>query len=177
MDELTATQEFARLRALHQTGLLTAQPPPELNEICRQAREHFGVATALVTLIDRDKQIIKAREGSDLEETPRAWAFCDYTIRTDQVFVVPDATKDERFASNPLVTGEPFIRFYAGAPLIYLRDVRLGALCLLDGRPRGPEAFTLGDKAELVSLAEEVVSIIMQHELGPNLATLKTRGT
>lgn len=92
--------------------------------------------------------------------------------------MVPDATQDERFAANPLVTGEPFIRFYAGAPLVYLRSVRLGALCLLDGHPRAPAAFTLGDKAELVSMAEEVVSIIMQHELGPNLAAaLSVRGT
>ncbi len=123
----------------------------------------------------QNTQIIKAREGSGLEETPRAWAFCDYTIRTDQVFVVPDATQDERFVANPLVTGAPFIRFYAGAPLIYLRDVRLGALCLLDGRPRKPEEFTLGDKAELVGMAEEVVSAIMQHEIGPSLASLSVR--
>lgn len=175
IDDTTAAREFARLQALHETGLLTAPPPQELEEICRRAREHFGVATALVTLIDRDKQIIKAREGSTLEETPRSWAFCDYTIRTDQVFVVPDATQDPRFSANPLVTGEPLLRFYAGAPLIYLQGIRLGALCLLDGRPRKPDAFTLGDKAELVDLAEEVVSIIVRHELGPSLAALGAR--
>jgi GAF domain-containing protein len=78
---------------------------------------------------------------------------------------VPDATLDERFATNPLVTGEPFVRFYAGAPLIYLRDIRLGALCLLDGRARAPAAFTLGDKVELVNMAEEVASVIVRQAL------------
>ena len=145
---------------------------PELDEICRRAREQFGVATALVTLIDRDTQIIKAREGSDLEQTPRSWAFCDYTIRTDQVFVVPDATQDERFAANPLVTGEPFIRFYAGAPLVYLQDLRLGALCLLDPRSHQPAEFTLGDKAELVGMADEVVSVIIRQKLAALSAIL-----
>lgn len=175
MDEVWASHEFARIQALHETGLLTSPALPELDEICRRAREHFGVATALVTLIDREKQIIKAREGTDLEGTPRSWAFCDYTIRTDQVFVVPDATQDARFATNPLVTGEPFLRFYAGAPLIYLRDIRLGALCLLDRRPREPEAFTLGDRAELALMAEEVVSIILLHEIGSSLADLSVQ--
>ncbi|EYD76380.1 GGDEF domain protein [Rubellimicrobium mesophilum DSM 19309] len=123
------------------------------------------MATALVTLIDQDTQVIKARDGSDLQETPRAWAFCDYTIRTDLVFVVPDAAQDERFAANPLVTGEPFIRFYAGAPLIYLQDIRFGALCLLDPQPRRAAEFTLGDRAELGGMADEVVSVIVQHKL------------
>lgn len=165
MDPLDPGTEFRRLQALQNSGLLSAPHLPELDEICRWAQQHFGVATALVTLIDRDMQIIKAREGSDLNATPRSWAFCDYTIRTDQVFVVPDAIQDERFAANPLVTAAPFVRFYVGAPLIYLQDVRLGALCLLDPKPRQPAEFTLGDKAELVSMAEEVVSFIVRHEL------------
>jgi GAF domain-containing protein len=72
---------------------------------------------------------------------------------------VPDVTRDERFASNPVVTGEPFIRLYAGAPFIYMRQLRLGALCLLDPLPR---EFTLGDKAELALMADEVVSVIVE---------------
>jgi GAF domain-containing protein len=172
VDPLDPSTEFRRIQALHETGLLTSPDLPELDEICRRAREHFGVATALVTLIDRDTQIIKAREGSDLEKTPRAWAFCDYTIRADQVFVVPDATQDKRFAANPLVTGQPFIRFYAGAPLVYLQDIRLGALCLLDPRPRQSAEFTVGDKAELVDMADEVVSIIVRRKLAALSAIL-----
>lgn len=147
---------------MRESGLLTASASPELDEICRQAKAHFQVAMALVTLIDREVQIVKARVGTDLESTPRSVAFCDYTIRTDDVFVVPDATKDERFASNPLVTGEPFVRFYAGAPLVYQRQIRLGALCLLDPVPR---EFSLGDRAELTLMAEEAVSIIAAQEI------------
>jgi GAF domain-containing protein len=172
VDPLDPGLEFRRIQVLHETGLLSSPALPELDEICRRAREHFGVATALVTLIDRDTQIIKAREGSDLEQTPRAWAFCDYTIRTDRVFVVPDATQDERFVANPLVTGAPFIRFYAGAPLVYLQDVRLGALCLLDPKPRQLAEFTLGAKAELVGMADEVVSVIVRQELAAVSALL-----
>jgi GAF domain-containing protein len=173
VDPLDPGIEFRRIQALHETGLLSSRSLPELDEICQRARVHFGVATALVTLIDRNTQVIKAREGSDLQETPRAWAFCDYTIRTDLVFVVPDATQDERFAANPLVTGEPFIRFYAGAPLVYLQDIRLGALCILDPRPRRAAEFTLGDRAELGGMADEVVSVIVQHKLTALSAILR----
>jgi GAF domain-containing protein len=153
--------EFQRLQALRGTRLLTASTPPELEEICQRVKEHFRVAVALVTLIDKDVLIAKAQAGTDLEEVPRVGQFCDYTIRSDDVFVVPDASRDERFASNPVVTGEPFIRFYAGAPPVYMRQLRLGALCLLDPRPR---EFTLGDKAELALMADEVVSVIVERE-------------
>ena len=88
-------------------------------------------------------------------------AFCNVTIRSDDVLVVADARQDPRFASNPLVTGKPFIRFYAGAPLIYLQQIRFGALCLLDPEPRG---FSLGDRAELTLMADEVVSLIAKHQ-------------
>lgn len=165
--------EFQRLQVLRGTGLLTSATPLEFEEICAQAREQFRVAMALVTLIDRDLQIIKARVGTTLEQTPRSDAFCDYTIRADGVFVVPDTTKDPRFASNPLVTGEPFVRFYAGAPLIYLRQLRLGALCLLDPRPR---EFTLGDKAELALMAEEVVSVIVEREFNDKFSAVGSSG-
>ena len=169
MNEQDGRLELQRLQALHETGLLTSAPPPEFEQICTRAREHFRVAMALVTLIDKDVQIIKARVGTTLEQTPRSDAFCDYTIRANDVFVVPDATKDPRFASNSLVRREPFVRFYAGAPLIYLRDIRLGALCLLDPKPR---EFSLGDRAELAEMSDEVVSIIMQQVVDERTASV-----
>lgn len=161
-DRLDTRHEFQRLKVLQETGLLTCPSLPELDEICRSAKEHFQVAVSFVTLIDRELLITKARAGSDLETAPRVGQFCDYTIRTDEVFVVPDASRDPRFATNPVVTNEPFIRFYAGAPLIYLRDIRLGALCLLDPKPR---EFSKGDQAELMTMADEAVSVIMQQEM------------
>ena len=169
MDETAGWAEFQRLRALRESGLLRTGASPELEEICQRAKEHFQVAMALVTLIDKEMQIVKARVGTDLETTPRSVAFCDYTIRNDAVFVVPDATKDPRFASNTLVSGEPFIRFYAGSPLIYQREIRLGAVCLLDSKPR---EFSLGDRAELTLMAEEAVSSIVTQEIDRRTATL-----
>lgn len=129
------------------------------------------MAAALVTLIDTDRQIVKASVGTDLEEMPRSDAFCDQLLWSDDVLVVPDARKDARFAANPLVTGEPFIRFYAGAPLVFVRDVRLGGLCLLDPEPR---RFPVEAQAELADLAEEAMISIIEQELdrcvpGPRL--------
>ena len=157
LDRMNADLEFERLQALRDTGLLTASAPPAVEAICRKAKAQFGTAMALVTLIDRDRQVVKAKEGTDLEGTPRSVAFCAHTIRADKVFVLSDARQDHRFAANPLVTGAPFIRFYAGAPLIYLRGIRLGALCLLDPMPR---SFSPGDSAELTAMAEDVVGEI-----------------
>ena len=153
--------DYQRVQALHATGLLTSPAPPEFPEICRRACERVGVSMALVTLIDTDLQIVKAGVGTDLKETPRSAAFCDYTIRADEVLVVQDAREDPRFASNPLVTGIPFVRFYAGAPLTYLRDVRLGAFCLLDTEPRG---LSLQEQVELAAMADDVVVAVIQHE-------------
>jgi GAF domain-containing protein len=168
---MDAPSEFARLQALHATGLLDAPPPPEFAAICQEARERFQVPIALVTLIDRDRQVIAARQGTTLEGTPRSDAFCDWTIRGGEVLVVPDARLDPRFAANPLVTGEPFIRFYAGAPLTYLRGIRLGALCLIDSRPRD---LSLGERAELQALADEVVALIAAREF-PSPSALSAR--
>lgn len=168
-DEKAARQERERLAALKRSGLMSLPLPPQAQVICQQAQTWFGVATALVTLIDEDKLIVKARIGTDAEEVPRSVAFCDYTIRADDVFVVTDMTEDARFAANPLVVGPPHVRFYAGAPLIYLRQIRLGTLCLLDPTPR---TFTLGDRAELTYMAEEVVHAIMNREVARKEAEL-----
>jgi GAF domain-containing protein len=158
--------EVQRLLALQETGLLASVAPQELQDICRRAKEHFGVAVAMVTLLVEDRLIVKAKAGTDLEEVPRTGQFCDYTIRSDEVFVVGNALEDPRFSSNPVVS-EGQIRFYAGAPLIYRQDVRLGALCLLDTRPRG---FSLGDQAELAEMADQGVGVIISRALNGSAA-------
>jgi GAF domain-containing protein len=107
----------------------------------------------------------QGRAGTETGDTPRDAAFCNYTILSDEVFVVSDALADDRFRNNPFVTGAPFLRFYAGAPLIFLKNIRLGALCLLDTKPR---SFSRGDKAELQLFAERAVREIAARELqGP----------
>ena len=161
MPETDHRLEYQRIQTLHATGLLTSPAPPEFEDICRRACERFEVAMALVTLIDTEAQIIKARIGTELERTPRSAAFCDYTIRRDEVLVVPDATQDPRFAENPLVTDVPFIRFYAGAPLTYMRNIRLGSFCILDLAPRD---FSSEEQANLADLADEVVLATIQHQ-------------
>ena len=161
MPETDHRLEYHRIQTLHATGLLTSSAPPEFEDICRRACERFEVAMALVTLIDTDAQIVKARVGTELTTTPRSAAFCDYTIRRDEVLVVPDARKDPRFAANPLVTGVPFIRFYAGAPLIYMRDIHLGSFCVLDLVPRN---FSPEEQVDLAEFADEVVVATIQHQ-------------
>ena len=153
--------EEERLRALLETGILDTASDPAFDAITAAAREHFGVPMCLVTLIDRDRQWIKSAQGVCIAETPRDIAFCNYTILSDEVFVVEDALADERFRDNPAVTGELGIRFYAGAPLIYMKNIRLGALCLLDTKPR---TFSRGDRAELLFFADRIVAEIAARE-------------
>ena len=101
-----------------------------------------GVPISLVTLIDEDRQWFKASIGmGDVAQTPRDVAFCDHTIRTDEILEIADATADRRFADNPLVTGSPNVRFYAGAPLRLSDGARVGALCVVDDRPRELEPW------------------------------------
>ena len=98
------------------------------------AADLCGTPVALVSMVDRDKQWFKARVGLATTETPREWAFCAHAIQDpSQVMVVEDATRDPRFAGNPLVTGDPHIRFYAGAPLVTSSGHALGTICLLEG--------------------------------------------
>lgn len=151
-------KELRRLEALVESGLLSSKPRPELDAIAEEAKRHFNVPMAVVTLLTEDKQLLKARAGLDLTETPRDLAFCNYTIQADKVFVVADTLADPRFATHKYVLGEPFLRFYAGAPLIYRDELRLGALCLLDTKPR---RFSPGDRAELAGMAEQVISAVI----------------
>jgi GAF domain-containing protein len=106
--------EFQRLQVLQSLHLLDTSAMPMLENVCRQVQERFDVEMVLVTVVDRERQVVKARVGTGFEGSPRPDAFCDHLIRSDEVLVVPDARRDPRFAANPLVTGEPFIRFYAG---------------------------------------------------------------
>jgi GAF domain-containing protein len=166
-----ADHEEERLRILEETGAL-AGSDPALGAICREARDNFDVPIALITLVDRQRLRVKAAQGLNVSELPRDTAFCTYTIMSDDVFVTPDMLADERFRTNSLVLGESHLRFYAGAPLVYLRDIRLGSLCILETRPR---IFSPGDKAELREMADRVVIEIAAQELkalGMMLASL-----
>lgn len=154
--------EQDRLRVLTAAGIVAAPLEPVLERICKEARQRLEVAISLITLVERQRLAVKAACGIDVTEMPRDGAFCAYTILSDEVFVIRDMRADERFRHNPWVTGEPHARFYAGAPLIYQENVRLGSLCVLDTQPR---SFSRGDRAELREMTDRAVSVMATQEI------------
>lgn len=153
------SNETIRLEALKATNLLDTPAELRFDRITRMAQNALGTKIALVSLIDTDRQWFKSKVGLDDAETPRDIAFCDHAIRTpDDVTVVLDAAKDSRFAENPLVTGDPDISFYAGAPLVTDDGQAVGTLCVIDSEPR--TEFSDADRQLLSDLAETVMSEI-----------------
>ncbi|MEO5560777.1 MAG: PAS domain S-box protein, partial [Dokdonella sp.] len=129
--------ESERLQRLRGLAVLDTEAEPLFDALTKAAALATGVPIALVTLVDENRQWFKSNIGlPDATQTPRDVAFCSYTILDDDVFVVPDARADPRFDSNPLVTGKPDIRFYAGAPITLKDGFRMGALCVIDRTPR-----------------------------------------
>ena len=154
------TDEERRLQVLIDLDLLDSPPDERFDRITRLAARLFDVPTALVSLVDADRQWFKSRVGMPLSETPRSSSFCAHAILQDDVMVVRDACQDERFAANPLVLGEAGIRFYAGSPIEAGDGMRVGTLCIIDRVPRefGDEQRTLlRDLAGIV--ANEVAAL------------------
>lgn len=142
--------EEGRLQSLEALGILDTGPEPRFDRLTRLASRLFDVPTALVSLVDRDRQWFKSRFGLDAEQTDRDVSFCGHAILEQKPLVVPDALEDERFADNPLVVGGPRFRFYAGRPLRAPNGHRIGTLCLLD---RSPRSFSEADAEALDDLA------------------------
>jgi signal transduction histidine kinase/ActR/RegA family two-component response regulator len=150
--------EDARLAALHSTGLLDAASDPTLNALVELAAHICQVPIALVSLVDRERQCFHVKVGLQAEETHRDVAFCAHAILVpNELFVVPDARLDPRFASNPLVLGDPWIRFYAGVPLVLESGHAIGTLCILDRQPRELDAPA---RKALCTLAKQVTAQI-----------------
>jgi phosphoribosyl 1,2-cyclic phosphodiesterase/DNA-binding response OmpR family regulator len=146
--------EPARLRALHEAGILDSAPEERFDRITRLARRLFDVPASLITLIDAERQWFKSRPGLEVQETPRELSLCAYAIHEDRLMVVPDALLDPRFADNPMVTGESRMRFYAGRPL-RIDGRRVGTLCVVDTRPRELRDDDLRALDDLASLVEK----------------------
>jgi GAF domain-containing protein len=128
--------EAQRLGALHRYTGEDAASSRELEDLTRLASRLCETPLALITFVDGDRQTFRARVGTSLTETSRDVAFCAHAILGRDVMVVGDTAADERFAENPLVTDDPHIRFYAGAPLVTPDGFAIGTLCVLDRRPR-----------------------------------------
>ncbi|MBP7334736.1 sensor domain-containing diguanylate cyclase [Niveispirillum sp.] len=163
------TDEVLRLRTLDQYQVLDSQPEPQFNRIVALARRALGVPIALISLIDEERQWFKARDGLAVQQTPRSQAFCDHAIRRREVMVVEDARLDPRFSDNPLVTGDPGIRFYAGAPLITVDGQALGTVCVID---RVPRSFDDEDRETLTDLAAIVMDELELRLANRELAVL-----
>jgi hypothetical protein len=132
-----ATSEPLRLAALHELGLLDTPVEERFDRVVRLAKRIFDVPTVAVNLIDADRLYTKSAIGAEAgASTPRAISFCTRTVDTGVPLVIPDARTDPRWADNPLVTGDPGIRFYAAAPLAAPSGEIVGALCLVDDQPR-----------------------------------------
>jgi len=125
-----------RLLAVERFKTLDLQADIEFKELVEMASETCDTPVALITLIDKDTQWLRARVGTDVTEMPREASFCTYTIQEDDVLVVPNAIEDERFVDSPIVANEPNVRFYAGAPLITRGGQRIGSICVIDLKPR-----------------------------------------
>ncbi len=148
-------EEADRLAALSRYRILDTPPEAAFDDIVRVAAQICGVPIALISLVDDRRQWFKAAVGLTASETPRGIAFCDHAIRREGIFVIGDATKDERFVANPLVTGDPNLRFYAGAPLQTPDGFQLGTLCVLD---RTPRELTKQQLDALGALSRQVMS-------------------
>ena len=148
--------EQRRLLCLRTLGILDTPADPALDALTRAVAAQLGCPIALVSLVDEHRQWFKAHHGLAAEQTPREWAFCAHTLADQQMLEVPDARTDARFRDNPLVTGEPGIRFYVGAPLV-VNGQAIGTLCAIDRQPR---QLAPQDRQALTELAAVAVAVI-----------------
>lgn len=164
----TPPDETSRIRALRELLILDTAPEERFDAITRYCCSRFMVDIALVSLVDSGRQWFKSACGLGVRETPRDISFCGHAILGDGVLEVPDATRDGRFADNPLVTAPPGIRFYAGAPLRMAGGHKAGTLCLIHRAPRRLAAEEL-DHLRLLAqvVALELARPIRVGELEP----------
>ncbi len=155
--------EAERLRALAGLNLLDTPPEERFDRITRMALHVFRVPISTITLVDSHREWFKSCQGLPSTEGPRAISFCGHAMLADETFIIADAAKDGRFADNPMVVGPPFIRFYAGVPVMSVDGKRVGTFCIKDRKPRRLAAAKVSILKALGSWAELELNF---HELG-----------
>ena len=148
-----ASNETERLAVLQNLSILDTNRERPFDLVTAMAKDIFGMPMVAISLVAEDRQWFKSEVGLCTHETPRAPAFCNYTILSDEVFEVTDAAVSALFAGSPLVTEPPYIRYYCGAPIVAM-GFRLGAFCILDSEPRPP--LQANGVRILMALAEQV---------------------
>ena len=160
--------EAERLNTLRGYGILDTHPEDRFDDLTRLATLICGTPISLISLVDEDRQWFKSKTGLEMCQTPREEAFCAHAIMSPELLLVPDASQDPRFATNPLVLGELHVRFYAGAPLTAPNGHHLGALCVID---RVPRQLSREQLESLRILSRQVMAQVI---LGKNLHDLTT---
>lgn len=159
-EAITGPEENRRLATLREYRLLDSPPEPAFDRVTALVADLFDAPIVLVSLLDEDRQWFKSAHGLDARETAREISFCQYVVASDRPLIVPDAAADPRFRDNPLVTGDPHIRFYAGVPLRAYNGEILGTLCVIDRKPRPPL-----DERELQRLNDFAAIVMAEAEL------------
>ncbi|WP_339799989.1 EAL domain-containing protein [uncultured Marinobacter sp.] len=150
-----SSYEDRRIAALRRLHILDTPLEQRFERLTRLAQRFYQVETSLFSLMDEERQWFKSKQGLDVAETPREFAFCEYTLKQEKGFVVEDALTDPRICDNPLVTGEPYIRFYAGVPVREPTGFKIGTLCIIDSRPHSMGEADLETLRILASLVED----------------------
>lgn len=156
----TPVDEATRIGTLRALDILDTPAEERFDRLTRLAKRLFGVPIALVSLVDTNRQWFKSCDGLSVTETSREISFCGHAILSDDILLIPDARLDERFSDNPLVVGDPHIRFYAGCPLKAPNGSRLGTLCLIDVVPRSFNDDDLHPLRDLAHMAEQEIAAV-----------------
>tara|TARA_Y100001956_G_C4128832_1_gene192179 strand:- start:6983 stop:7942 length:960 start_codon:yes stop_codon:yes gene_type:complete len=150
--------ETQRIDNLQQLKILDTEPEERFDRVTRLAKRLLDVPIAVVSLVDVNRQWFKSCFGLGVTETPRNISFCGHAILGDEPFIIPDAKLDPRFLGNPLVEDEPYIRFYAGIPLVHHDNTKMGTLCVIDTKPRELTEHEIQDLVDLAKMAEQELS-------------------
>lgn len=168
MEQATASdREAARLEALRQYNILDTPAEQAYDDFTLLASSICQAPISLISLIDAERQWFKSKIGLDVSQSTRDIAFCGHIILSDRTLIIKDTLHDERFCYNPLVTSAPYIRFYAGAPLITPAGYILGSLCVIDRQPR---ELSSSQKMALEALARQVVTQLELRRVSAHLA-------